>query len=379
MWKNPAPAVLLVAIVLAEPVRVQGPASPPDQACAAVVARYAGHCHDAYRGCAAKGSQLQAAVTRFLAEPDAASLGAARAAWCAARLAYAATEVFRFYGGPIDAIEPLVNAWPIDESYIDAVVGRPDVGIVQDRVRFPVLGPTVLQFANERGGETNVSVGWHAIEFLLWGQDLATDGPGARPAADFVAGEGRNAERRRQYLAVVTELLVTQLESLAAAWAPDAPFRRQFEAAPATSLRQLLTGALVFSAFELAGERLAVAYETQDQEQEHCCFSDLTRDDLVANHDGLVAVLSGGDGASVLALVETRSPPAARELSAALQAAAAALWAIPQPFDQAIRGDDAAPGRVAIRAALAALDRQVEALAVAGRVLGFELPLRPGR
>jgi putative iron-regulated protein len=347
---------------------------------AVVVADYAEHCHAAYLDCAAKGRRLGEAVAQLVAAPDADRLEAARTAWCATRLAYARTEVFRFYGGPIDAIEPLVNAWPVDESYIDAVVDRPDAGIVHDAKRFPVLGASVLQFANERGGETNVSVGFHALEFLLWGQDRSATGPGARPCTDFVDGQGRNAARRRQYLSVVTGLLVEQLQQLAAAWAPDAPYRRQFVAAPRAALSKLLAGALVFAAFELAGERLAAAYETQDQEHEHCCFSDLTRDDLVANHEGLAAVLQGkAQGPSVLQLVEQADEAAAKALRAALLAAGDALRSIPHPFDQALLGADDAPGRVTIRAALAALDAEVEALAVAGRVLGFELPLRPGR
>ena len=89
----------------------------------------------------------------------------------------------------------------------------------------------LLVEANERGGEENVSTGWHAIEFLLWGQDFADDGPGTRPYTDFVDGKRPNADRRRQYLEVVTALLIDDLQSLVDAWAPAREnYRAAFEA-----------------------------------------------------------------------------------------------------------------------------------------------------
>ena len=59
---------------------------------------------------------------------------------------------------------------------------------------FPEITAEALTAANEEGGETNISTGWHAIEFLLWGQDLSATGPGARPATDYTTAP--NAERR---------------------------------------------------------------------------------------------------------------------------------------------------------------------------------------
>ena len=50
-------------------------------------------------------------------------------------MVYSPTEVFRFYGGPIDddnGPEGLLNAWPLDEVFIDYVLGNPDAGIIND-------------------------------------------------------------------------------------------------------------------------------------------------------------------------------------------------------------------------------------------------------
>jgi putative iron-regulated protein len=144
----------------------------------------------------------------------------------------------------------------------------------------------------------------------------------------------------------------------------------------------MLTGAITLTSFELAGERLAVAYETRDQEQEHSCFSDTTCDDLVANQRGIDAIFRGGLGEptshDLLGLVRGKDPAVAELLAARLDATMAALRAIPAPFDQAFLGPDDGPGRTAIRRAITALEEQAEAIAIAGGVLGYDLPLRRG-
>jgi putative iron-regulated protein len=349
----------------------------------AVAERHAAHCHALYAECVAGAEALQRAITALLAAPGVATLAAARRAWTDARRVYGQTEALRFHGGPVDELEPLLNAWPVDEAFLDHVVGRPDAGIVHDRATFPQLSAALLVATNVRGGETNVSVGWHAIEFLLWGQDLHADGPGRRPHADYVDAGDPIVARRRAYLRLATETLVGHLRQLAAAWAPECDnFRRSFVAAPDDAVRRMLTGAAILSAFELCGERLAVAYETRDQEQEHSCFSDTTHVDLVANQLGIVAVFDGGRGdgpaASLLDLVRRRDPAIADHLAAALAATTAAMRAIPAPFDQAFLGPDEAPGRAAISAAMTALEAQAEAIVIAGRLLGHDLPMRPG-
>ena len=135
-----------------------------------------------------------------MAAPSQATLDAARKSWLAAREFYGQTEAFRFYGGPIDGDngpEGRMNGWPMDESYVDYVEGKPNAGFINNP-KFK-LSKASLAKANEHGGEENISTGWHAIEFLLWGQDLSETGPGDRPFDDYVKGKGRNAERRAQY------------------------------------------------------------------------------------------------------------------------------------------------------------------------------------
>lgn len=366
--------------VIAQPA--PSPAATPASAFA-VVKRYGSHCYDLHRDCATAALALQTSVNLLLEQPSKETLAAARTTWTAGRKIYCQLEALRFYGGPIDALEPHLNAWPIDEAYIDQVAGRPNTGIIHDRATYRILNGPLLLHANERAGETNISVGWHAIEFLLWGQDLDPKGPGQRPHTDYVENLAPAIDRRRTYLRIVSKLLVGHLNQLRDAWAPDADnYRRKFEEDIPGALRKALTGVLILTAFELCGERLAVAYETQDQEQEHSCFSDTTSQDLVADQLGIQAVFEGDsntpDHATLLALVRSKDQAIADHLNYCLHATMIALRAIPQPFDQAILGADDSPGRIAILRAIEALEQQAEAIAIAGKLLGYDLPVRPG-
>jgi putative iron-regulated protein len=331
--------------------------------------------------------RLAKAVERLVEEPSAETLLRARDAWVAGRRVYGMTEVFRFYEGPIDSardgVENFVNSWPVDEAYIDYVVGGTGPGLIGDPAVLPFINTTSLLLLNERGGETNISVGWHAIEFLLWGQDLYAKSPGRRPHTDYSSAHTKTAVRRGQYLVAATSLLLTHVRQLVAAWAPDEKnYRREFEADSEHAIRRMLTGMVVLSGFEMSGERLAVAYETRDQEQEHSCFSDTTVDDFIANQRGIAAVYRGDDVRGMpfglRSLVVKCHPAYVDALDRRIRTATAAVEAVPAPFDQAILAPDDTSARKAILAAMEALEGQSEALSALGSLWKFEVPLRPG-
>ena len=361
------------------------PAAPAARAATAdlapVVRHHAQLVSAAYDDTLAAALALQSSIQSFLAKPTAEGLDAARKAWLDAREFYGQTEAFRFYGGPIDddkGPEGRINAWPMDESYVDYVVDAPTAGIVNNRK----LQITKKQLAslNERDGEENIATGWHAIEFLLWGQDLSETGPGARPFSDFVDGGKPNADRRRQYLRVVTELLVDDLRYVAAAWAPNQPknFRARFERGGIESVRKMLVGLGSLSRGELAGERLEVALASQDQEDEHSCFSDNTHRDAVANATGIQNVWLGQfkrrDGSQVQGpglreLVAARDAAVAERTTQQIAASVAAAQAIPAPFDQAIKVGN--PGRAKIQATIDSLTQQSKDIVEAASALGI--------
>ena len=347
-----------------------------------VVEQYAVLVAAHYDGTVGAAVPLRDALADLVVAPSADRLAAAKTAWLAARDQYGRTEAFRFYGGPIDGqpddLEARINPWPLDEAYIDYVDGLPDSGIINDPTAYPTLDRDVLIARNGAEGEDSISTGWHAIEFLLWGQDMDPAGPGARPWTDFADapdGTAANADRRRTYVTVVADLLVADLQTVADAWSEgQANYRAEFVAQdPKDALTKVLLGLGSLAGAELSGERMSVAFETREQEDEHSCFSDNTHRDLLANITGIEDVWLGraGDqpGASLSDLVARLDPDLATDVTARLDAAVAAVAAIPPPFDQAIRAPDGSPAREAVGAAIASLkDVTAGIVAVADRL-----------
>ena len=356
-----------------------GGSSGPDDAHRAALATYAGIAHASYADALESAEALDRAVDAFLDAPTAGGLHMARDAWRAAREPYGQTEAFRFSGGPIDAAggpEPLLNAWPLDEAYVDYVVGAPDAGIIARPDLYPEIDAALLEALNERGSEENVSAGYHAVEFLLWGQDLRADGPGDRPATDYTTAP--HADRRAQYLAAATDLLLVHLQEMTAAWRPDDPanYRAAFLAQdPDLSLRAVLTGIETLAASELAVERIFVALNNQDQEDEQSCFSDHTQRDIAANAQGIANVYRGRyvrldgsvvDGPSLAALVRAADAEQARLVDAALEDALRLTTDLPAPFDRALVEQPDA-----VLAVVDALQDLGEQLGGAAQALGF--------
>ena len=334
--------------------------------------------------------KMQASIETFLKNPSPANLAAAKQAWIDCREPYMQSEVGRFYDGPIDGIEGYVNAWPIDENYLDYTVAAPGAGIINQVAAFPQISRDVIVGANEKEGEKTVSTGFHAIEYLLWGQDLYADSPGRRPCTDYVdsdAGPGLHAARRREYLHLLAELLVEQLNVINIQWEPNQPnYRARFLSLPPdAALAKLFDGLGNLSGSELTGERILVPYTTKSQENEHDCFSDTTHRDLVRNELGIQDICLGRykrtngeviEGTGLIALLEKVDPKLAANLQRQLEAGVAALKAIPPPFDQAILGNDFAPGRVAINKSLDALQAQTASISKAAEVLHIRVNIK---
>ena len=265
---------------------------------------------------------MQTKINAFLANPTAQGLIDAQNSWLAAREPYMQSEFARFYGGPIDGDDgdELLNSWPLDEGYVDYLSGDSHgysgypagpaftTGIVNMPALFPVISESVLVANNQPdGGTTNgngdnvsVSVGFHAIEFLLWGQDdtpAQNKIPGQRSYKDYLTtGEATapNGDRRALYLQVVAQLVVDNLKEMVDAWAPDADnYRKTFEANPEAAIANMFNGVGRLAKGEMSGERMGVPLALHAQEQEHSCFSDNTHRDLWLDLQGIVNVYNG--------------------------------------------------------------------------------------
>ncbi|WP_297574976.1 imelysin family protein [uncultured Deefgea sp.] len=345
-----------------------------------VVKQYATIVSAGYQDSLASAKNMQSKIDAFIAQPSAQTQQAAQVAWLEAREWYGQTEAFRFYGGPIDSDtgpEGFVNAWPLDEAYIDGVKGKSKAGIINSKT--PIT-EAKLRSLNERGGEENVATGWHAIEFLLWGQDLSKDGAGQRSFTDYTTAA--NAPRRAQYLKLVTQMLVDDLASVEKQWqAGQKNYRAQFEKGGQDSIKKMITGLGTLSRGELAGERIEVALDTQNQEDEHSCFADNTHRDIVANATGIQNVWEGryvrrsGDvvsGASLRALVAQKNSSAAEAVSQDMASSVKAAEAIQAPFDREIIGKKDSAGRKRVQAVVESLKAQTKSLVNAAKELGIK-------
>lgn len=343
---------------------------------------------------------LRQAVTDLIETPSDATLAAAREAWRQSRIPYMQTEVFRFGNTVVDDWEGRVNAWPLDEGLIDYVVGNPDaVNVIANRTLL-INGTSVtadpIDFAllqdvlhEAEGIETNVATGYHAVEFLLWGQDLHGIGPGAgnRPATDFDPARctGGNCDRRIAYLRTATDLLVADLEWMTGAWREGGAARTALEDLDAAGVvRVIVTGLGNLAAGELAGARMQVGLELHDPEEEHDCFSDNTHEshywDAVGLRNVYLARYQRVDGSviegpSLSELVRAADPELDQMLHDGIDRAIRRVDAIRdaaaggKAYDQLLDPDDPEGGAL-IGEAIQALIAFSEQLTEVGPILG---------
>ena len=366
-----------------------------------VVETYASIAEAGYSDSLAAAHKLKSAVQTLVATPTAQALNAARKAWLASRIPYQQTEVYRFGNTIVDEWEGRVNAWPLDEGLIDYVsadlYGTESgenslyaVNVIANKTLL-VNGKSVdassitKSLLNDtlheaEGIEANVAIGYHAIEFLLWGQDLNGTGPGAgaRPSSDFdvVNCTGGNCDRRATYLTVVTDLLIDDLTWMARQWAPGGIARDSLLANPDSALLAIITGMGSLGYGELAGERMKLGLLLHDPEEEHDCFSDNTHASHYYDALGIRNVYTGsykrvsGDivsGPSLSDLVRAIDPILDTDLTAKLNRTMEAMSEMVaraeggEAYDQMI-GEGNLLGNATVQAAIDALIAQTRSV-----------------
>ncbi len=374
-----------------------------------VVTTYADIAAAKYEDSVISAKALQAAIDALIAAPSEETLQAAKDAWLAARVPYQQTEAYRFGNAIVDDWEGKVNAWSLDEGLIDYVEGpaaggenplaganvvaNPKLTIAGAEVDATLITPDLISgtLHEADGIEANVASGYHAVEFLLWGQDLNGTGPGAgaRPHTDYIQGEGctnGNCDRRAAYLKAATDLLVADLTEMASAWGPDGAARAAVTGDPKAGLTAMLTGMGSLSYGELAGERMRLGLMLNDPEEEHDCFSDNTHNSNYYDGVGIRNVYIGSytrtdgsvvSGASLSGLVAAADPAVDAQLKAELDASVAALEAVKAAaeggfaYDQMLAPGDA-KGEELIMGAVNALITQTASIERAVTVLGLD-------
>lgn len=388
---------LLSGLALACAIAVAPAANAATPTAAQVLKTYADIAEAKYGDALTTAQMLKAKIEAFLKAPTEASLSEAKKAWLAARVPYQQTEVYRFGNKIVDDWEGKVNAWPLDEGLIDYVatdygtaseenplyianiIANPKLRISGRDVDVTKITKKLLaETLHEAGGvEANVATGYHAIEFLLWGQDLnGTDkGAGARPATDYDLTNctNGNCERRAQYLRAATELLVDDLTWMRAQWAADGAARKALSAQGETAgLVAIFTGLGSLSYGELAGERMKLGLLLNDPEEEHDCFSDNTHNSHFYDVVGIRNVYLGSytrldgtvvSGPSVSDLVKAKAPDVDKRVRAALELTMQKFSALKkraetvESYDQMI-GEGNDEGNAVVDAAIKALIAQ---------------------
>jgi putative iron-regulated protein len=364
-----------------------------------VLENYANIAQAGYTDSATEAKKLLKAVDALIAKPSDETLKAAREAWIVARVPYMQTEAFRFGNRIVDDWEGKVNAWPLDEGLIDYVgeaygsenpeneyytaniIANPTLKIGGKTIDAKKITPELLESLQEAGGvEANVATGYHAVEFLLWGQDLNGTGPGAgnRPATDYDTKNctGGNCDRRAAYLKTVTELLVSDLDWMAEQWGPKGEARKVVLKDPDAGLKSVFVGLGSLSYGELAGERMKLGLLIHDPEEEHDCFSDNTFNSHHDDAKGIRNVYLGSytrpdgsvvSGPSVSDLVKAKSPETDAAVRAALDKTMEKMNALVErgktveAYDQMLgQGNDA--GNATVQASIDALIAQAKEL-----------------
>ncbi|WP_428024458.1 imelysin family protein [Arcobacter sp.] len=300
---------------------------------------------DSYSTALNDAKELEKAIEEFSSNPNETTFENAKKTWLVSRESYGQTEAFRLSNGPIDAeegwvadtygsLEGQINAWPLDENMIDYTIdanGAKTSGNIIDTtgkfnpggedskvVDVTKITPKAISDLNENGADANVASGYHAVEFLLWGQDQdysnfikdsVTNGAltaGQRPLSDFTSEV--NAPRRLAYLKAASEKIVSDLEVVTSAWQKNINGTQGLYSAALLgklsgdnasknisendALKQIISGLGVFMKSELANERIAVAVLTPSEEDEHSCFSDNTHRDIATNYQGFKNILT---------------------------------------------------------------------------------------
>lgn len=378
-----------------------------------VVEHYANIAHAVFADSLTTAQSLEKSIDQFLMTPSAAKLEEVKQAWLASRVPYQQSEVFRFGNAVVDDWEGQLNAWPLDEGLIDYVatdyqyelgnegasaniIANQTLKIGATTIDVSTITPELIASLNEIGGsEANVASGYHAIEFLLWGQDLngTNAGSGARAYTDFVVGSectNNHCDRRAQYLKAAAQLLVQDLAWMEKQWSADekANYRHELLAESADNgLRKMLFGMGSLSLGELAGERMKVALEANSTEDEHDCFSDNTHNSHYYNEQGIYNLYTGSyqrqngkvlTGPSLNDLVAQKDAQAAKEIQKQFDSARAEVGKLVtsaekdnQHFDQLIAANNP-QGNAIVNGAIMALVAQTASIERTASVIGID-------
>ncbi len=376
-----------------------------------VLSHYSDLAHAMYSDSLLTAKELQKRIDILIDKPTDDNLNASRVAWKEARVPYMQTEAYRFGNTIVDDWEGNVNSWPLDEGLIDYTAASygdeseenlfytaniianksltiGGIEIDASQITKELLSETLHEVDEV---EANVAIGYHAVEFLLWGQDLNGTGAGAgqRPASDYDVDNctGGNCDRRAAYLKAVVDLLVDDLQWMVNQWAVGGEGRNAVMTGNLeVNLANIFTGMGSLSYGELAGERMKLGLLLHDPEEEHDCFSDNTHWSHYYNALGIRNVYTGSykridgtitSGPSLADLVAKKDANVDKELLRHLDISIVKMQVLVdaaengEAYDQMLAEGNAS-GNAIIKAAVNALVTQTTYIEKAVVAMGLE-------
>ncbi len=276
-----------------------------------------------------RAQDLKAASATLANEPSQANLQAARQAWVAMRVPWEQSEAMLF--GPVDAngYDPALDSWPVNRTDLDAVLA----------------GDHTLDQAYVRSLDPSLK-GFHTAEYLLFG-----------------ASNDKNldafTDRELAYLKATTAEMARIAGLLASSWTDGAqPYRDVFATAgeagntiypSVTAAGQQITQGIIDILGEVANSKMGGPYQSRDTTQVESQFSYNSLNDFANNvtsaKNAYLGQMSaaGTSGKGLADFVAARDPQLDQRVRDELDAAIAAIAAVPRPFRDAITDDAARP------------------------------------
>jgi putative iron-regulated protein len=365
---------------------------PYDAAVRKAASAYADFAYESHRDTAKELDLMLEDLDLFYEAPDSQKYNKVKVQWSVARQRWSQTEVFVVEGSPGADTYPLINLSRLDPSYIDYTTVDAGAGLVNDTDKYPNLSKELLTDAHQLEGPAHVTVGFHAIEYLLWGQDYDLESPGKRPFSDYDTGpDGTrdNQQRRRQYLHMASELLIDDIKSVRDSWkADEGDWRKEFgKLERDEKLRRMVVALARFSIDELEKGRLGEPLMLAEQHNDHSPFSDQSHEEFLPDalaiqniylgryDDDLLDEDAPEEGPGLHSIVALKASALDEQFRTDLEATVEAARAVADgpPLEQALLKGVGSPERAAAENLLTALQAQNATLEEIANLFGFSL------
>jgi len=310
-----------------------------------------------YRELKTKNSALYNAVVAFGNNPSNAGFQAICDAWLAAREPWESSEAFLF--GPVAdyGLDPNMDSWPLDQEAIVNTLESQQWNNMEWEGDYDEDDEAIAAAQNVRG--------FHTLEFLAFRDGKArtlTDVAASDNPADYVY-DADNSTAWSQYMRNTAQLLVDDVTLLCDAWEDSyADEFKKHNGGDFTSglscIEQLIDGCIDIAG-EVGGAKIGEPYDLYMSGKTNealyaveSWYSWHSRDDYTNNIYSIRNAYYGSrDGSinnnSLSKLVAKYDAALDTKVKNAIQAAAAAIQAIPQPFRNNINSSEAASAMIA--------------------------------